>query len=146
MQSTRHQTVQGKKILCIVLTISVSLRLLKTKFIFNTKSVISFKSKNNSSNRKGREKITSRQEVHGDDKRKMLSHRIPREFLSQQTECPLQQVTQVENKVRPRPFQTRQPGSFSYSITTDKPPQRRNKSKFQEKERVTFSITVILRR
>lgn len=41
---------------------------------------------------------------------------------------------QVENKVKPYPFQTRQPKSFSYSITTDKPQREYAKVSSREKK------------
>lgn len=57
-----------------------------------------------------------------DEDRKMLSCKIPTwmPFLANRTPFPVSYPLRW-NKVKLRPFQTKQSRSFSYSITTDKP-------------------------
>lgn len=53
---------------------------------------------------------------------------------------------QVDNKVKPHPFQTRQPKGFYRFHNHRQAPERICKSKFQEKERVAFPIPLLSRR
>lgn len=55
-------------------------------------------------------------------------------------------TTQVENKEKPYPFQTRQPTSFSLFHNHRQAPERIHKSKLQEKKRVIFLIPLLSRR
>ena len=121
-------------------------KIVQNKIHFETKLAVSFKE--NNSNRKEKEKITPHQEMQCDDGRKMLSCRIPTwiPFPSKQNALSSKLPTQVENKVRPRPFQTRRLRSLFLFHSHRQAPERLYKSKFQEKEKVTFPIPLLSRR